>query len=510
LQGSVIGMTRLRAAVFSRESKGKGSSIDDQDRENLVACEALDAEVAVTLRDTVGASRFTAKQRVGWPEITELVQSGRIDLLVVWEVSRADRTMDTWVPFVSACAKNGVRLHITSLEMTYDPRKAAHRKALMDMGSSAEHETGQLSERSRKGIRGAAAAGKAHGRSAFGYDRRYEGVVNGKMQFTEVPNEHIGIPVEIITRIARRESQSSIVRDLNGRKAGGRKWSIKILKYIATNPTYIGMRRHRTDPKRREPGELHPGNWPPASNDPDWEATFWRAQKVLAGPKARNWAQPSPTALHLLSYLMTCTNCKDANGNPAMVTPGYVAQGDRKERQRRYRCREGCTTIEADVADEFVVRLLLRRLAKSDARALFARSTVDLAAHEAEVARLEEKLEEARQAYDDDVISAEAFGRKEKALLAQIAEAQGRVRAAREVDLVAEFLGTGEFTEQVGRPRFEAMTVPLRRELLKGVFRRISLAPTDVRLSRHATQKDRLLLAAKRITVDWAKSGSCP
>src|SRR4051812_12846259 len=124
-------MTRLRAAVFSRESKGKDSSIDDQERENLAACDELGADAAVKLRDKVGASRFTTKERVGWPEITTLVESGQIDVLVVWEVARADRVMDRWVPFVTALATARVRLHITSLEMTYDTRKAAHRKALL-------------------------------------------------------------------------------------------------------------------------------------------------------------------------------------------------------------------------------------------------------------------------------------------------------------------------------------------------------------------------------------------
>jgi len=484
-------MTRPRAAVFSRESKGKGASIDDQDRENLVACDELNAEVAVTLRDTVGASKFTAKRRVGWPEITELVRSGRIDLLVVWEVSRADRVMDTWVPFVTACGERGVRFHITSLEMTYDPRKAAHRKALLDMGSTAEHETGQLSERSRKGIRGAVLAGKAHGPSSFGYTREYGPIVEGKRTFTEVRNEHIGVAVEIVTRISKRESIATIERDLNARPAaerGGRVWTRRAVKRVATNRAYIGVRRHQAADGTVDEA---PGNWPPASDAADWEATFWRAQKVLGEPGRRH-SGPSAGARHLLSYIMVCPSC---DGSVTASHPG--------SENSRYQCHAGCSSVPMADADEVMVRFILGRLAKPDARAVFGRRDKELAAAEAEVARLERRLEEVRQAYDDEQISDVAFGRKESRLLSDLENAQGRVREARKSDVVAELLGDGEFTEKVGRKRWEGLSVVQQRAAVKGLFERIELHKAVRRLSRHATKEDRLLLAAERITVEW-------
>jgi DNA invertase Pin-like site-specific DNA recombinase len=489
--------SRLRAALFSRESKGRGGSIDDQDRENLEAAEDLSAEVLHTLRDKVSASRFGTKARDGWPDILSLVVADKLDLLIVFEISRGDRTMDSWVPFLSACRDHGVLVHVTSEDTTFDPRKASDRKRLLDAGSDAELESEKISARSLKGIRGAVLHGKAHGRSAFGYDREYGPIVEGKRTFTEVRNEYIGIPVEIITRIAKLDSQVSIVRDLNERKAGDRTWTTRGARYIATNPAYIGMRRHNTDRTRKEPGELHPGNWPPASDDPEWEATFWHAQEILAGLKARHWSPPSPTSRHLLSYLMTCANCKDVDGNPATVSPGF------HDGTRRYRCREGCCSIDADIADKFVVRTLLRRLAKRDARTLFSRATDGLAAAEADVAKIEQRLDQVRRLFDDDQISDTAFSRKELRLLGDLAEAQDRATRAREADVVADFLGRGEFTEQVGRPRFEAMTVPQRRELLKAVFERVTLAPTSSRLSRHATEAERLELAAERITPSW-------
>lgn len=502
-------MTRLRAAVFNRESKGKGTSIDDQERENLAACEELGGEVAVTLRDVVGASRFTTKRRVGWPEVTDLVQSGLIDLLVVWEVARADRTMDSWVPFVSACGRQGVRLHVTSLETTYDPRKAAHRKALLDMGSTAEAETGQLSERARKGVRGAALSGKAHGRSAFGYTREYGPIVSGKRTFTEVHNEDIGVAVEIITAVSKRVSLTSIAKLLNERPAGERgrrSWTYKAIKYLVRNPAYVGKRRHVTSEERlrgERTGQLHEGNWPPASDDPEWEATWLRANSVLSEDD-RRYSGPGNKARNLLTYSMRCAHCEGPDGKPSSMTAER-----RENRGRRYRCYgNGCSTIAADAADEYVTRLVLSRLSQPDARSVFGRRGAELATVEAEVLQLGRKLEEARQAYEDDVISAEALGRKEKRLVSELEKAQRRADDVRRLDAVTDFLGEGEFSESVGRRRWNELTMVQRRALLKGLFSRIELQKTEVRLTRFATEDERLALATQRIVVRWRGSGS--
>lgn len=485
----------MRAAIFNRESKGKGSSIDDQERENRASAAELGARVLFVLGDVVGASKFTRKQRTGWPEVVELVRSGAIDLLVVWEVSRADREMDRWVPFITACGELAVRIHITSLEMTYDPRKAAHRKALLDMGSSAEHETGQLSERSRKGIRGAVRAGKAHGPSAFGYTREYGPIVDGKRTFTEVRNEHIGVAVEVITRVANRDPISAIERDLNARPAaerGDRTWTDKTIKYVATNPAYIAMREYDLGDGLK----LHPGNWPPASDAPGWRATFERAQAVLSEP-GRRTTGPTAGARHLLSYTMVCEVCRE-----------HVVSAHPTGEAVRYRCPKGCNSVPMGDADAVAFSTVFALRYRPDVFELLGGDPAALADADAEVKRLERDMDSARAAYarhGDD----EAFERRLQHLRPALDEAQRRAAEVRQAsaafgDLADLFDslpdGDGEEAEYAAvRERWESRSIIQRRAIVKRCFARVVLHKAPRRLSRHATPEQRLALASERI-----------
>lgn len=480
----------LRAATFSRESKGKGSSIDDQERENLEAAEQLGAAVPeeLRLRDKVGASRFSKRERVGWPKVIELVDGGQIDLLVVWEVARADRKMDTWTPFVTALAASGVRLHITSLETTYDARKAGHRKALLDMGTSAEHETGVLSERAHRGIEGAAMAGKPHGPAPDGYTRSYGPIVEGKRTFTDVPNERAAIPTEIIKRIANREPINAIEQDLakrGVRTLQGNLYSRKMIKQIAQNVAYIGMRRLGDT--------LVQGNWPPICPDPDFERTFWKATKILNEPGRKG--SPPGAVKHLLSYLVAAKGCP-VQGGLRKQTSGSKAP--------RYLCvKDGCVSIDAKALETVVLDLMFGRLSKKENRDVYASSSDKAAAALAEAERLETRLEEVRTAYDNEEISDVAFGRKERRLLTEHDAARTAYRQALGASEMLTLLGDEKFELDVVRARFAKMPLPAKRKVITTVFERIEIGKPTQTLTRWSSEEDRLNLAADRLTYSW-------
>jgi site-specific DNA recombinase len=484
-----MAVSSMRAAVFSRESKGKGSSIEDQDRENLDAAEEIGAEVLHTLRDRVSASRFGKKRRDGWPEVIRLVKSGRLDLLILWEVSRGDRTMDSWTPFLTACREHGVQIYVTSDATLYNPKVGAHRRQLLDAGAAAEEETEKLSARSRKGIRGAVRDGKAHGRSAFGYTREYGPIIDGKRTFTEVPNEHIGVAVEVITRIAKREPIAAIERDLNARPAaerGDRMWTRKTIRYVATNPVYVGVRRHRGADGTDEA----PGNWPPASDAADWEETFWRAQGVLSEPGRRH-AGPSGTAKYLLSYWMVCTSCED----PVVATH---PTGE----SLRYRCPAGCSSVPVADADGVIFSTVFAVRYRPDVFELLGGDQRVLTEAEGEMMRLERKIERARQAYDDDVIDEESLGRKLARIKPELDVARRRAAEARQAS--AAFSALADLFDEgaeyaTAREKWEARSIIERRAIIKRCFSRVELHRATRRLTRHATREQRIALANERI-----------
>jgi len=475
---------KLRAGVFSRESKGKGSSIEDQDRENLEACETLGAEVTVKLSDKVSASRFGRQAREGWPQITELVKSGQLDLLVVWEISRGDRTMDTWVPFVSACRDNGVRIYVTSAETLYDPRKAVHRKALLDAGSDAEHESEKVSARTRKGTAGAALAGKGHGPVGYGFTRVYDAL--DRKKFTQVPNDNAPIAVAIIERIARRDPLIRISDELNEAgipSPGGSKWTPTGVRELAKNPSYAGLRDHK--------GTLHPANWKPLVPVATWRAAMAVLKepgRKKAAPGARKW---------LLSGFAT-----GACGEAVYVRPG------RGVRRDAYLCHDGCIGIAVEDLDEWILRLIAGRLTRSDARDVFKTDDVGAQRAQDEVARIQLELDDLetqlKKGPDNGGISATLAAAVEPDIRKRLAEAQVRANAASGHGAVLALLGQGEATEKSIRAQWNDMSASARWSVVIDLFTSIKIMSATVRLTRHASEEERLLATRDRTVIEWS------
>lgn len=482
-RGYDLASPKLRAGIFSRESKGKSSSIEDQDRENLDAAEALNAEVVVKLNDKVSASRFGRKAREGWPQITELVKSGQLDLLIVWEVSRGDRQMDTWVPFVSACRDHSVQIYVTSAETLYNPAKAAHRKALLDAGSDAEHETEKLSARSRKGVAGAALAGKAHGPVGYGFTRIYD--AHDRKKFTQVPNEDAPIAAAIIERIARRDPLIRIAKELNAAgipAPGGGEWTYVGVRELAKNAAYAGLRDHR--------GTLHPANWKPLVPVATWRT----AMAVLADPD-RKRAAPGARKWLLTGFVVGACN------EPVHVRPGKGV------RQDLYLCRDGCISVAVADLDEWILTLIARRLSKPDARDLFKvdgaeaqRALDDVAKVKLELDDLEAQL---KRGPDNGGISATLAAAVEPDIRKRLADAEARAKAVSSHGAALSLLGSGDATEKDIRKRWADLSVAGRHAVVTDLFDRIAVSPATQRLTRHASEDQRLLAAAERTTVKW-------
>ncbi len=481
----------LRAGPYGRQSQGKATSVEDQDRANEAACRERGWHIVWRYSDLVSASRFGTKARGGWDQLVADVVAEKLDVVVLWDTSRGDRTVETWAAFLSRCRERGVLIHATSHQRTYDPRVPRDWRVLMDDGVEAAFESEKKSVDVRRGVAGAALAGKPHGRPGYGYDRHYD--PGDRSKFQDVPNAASAVAREIITRLAKRDPVNLVYRDLNDRgipAPGGGQWSRKGLKQVAQSVRYIGKRSHRVTGSDRV--ELYDGTWPAIVD----EDVFWRCQAVL-GEEDRKRSAPGRMRF-LLSYWATCSVCQA----PLNVN-AY-----RPQRRPRYKCGDkGCVGIGMWELDEWVTRLILGRLAKPDARELFTSGGDELKGAEAEVTRLVRQLDEARASYAKTTggISAEALAAKEAAVLPELEKARQRVREARRADAVLDLLGDDdEFTEEIGRPRWDAMSVAARRVVVKSLFKWISVDATDVRLSAHCSDVDRLELAAERVRYEWA------
>lgn len=475
--------TKIRAGIFSRESKGKSTSIADQHRENLAAAEELNAEIVVKLSDKVSASRFGRKAREGWPQITELVKSGQLDLLIVWEVSRSDRVMDTWVPFVSACRDNGVQIYVTSAETMYNPAKAAHRKALLDQGADAEHESEKVSARTRKGVAGAVLAGKGHGPAGYGFTRVYD--VHDRKVFTQVPNDDAPVAAAIIERLARRDPLLRISNELNDTgilSPGGGKWTPTGVRELAKNPSYAGLRDHK--------GTLHPANWKPLVPVSTWRtamAVLAEPDRKRAAPGARKW---------LLSGFAVGACNEEVHARPG--------KGVRRD---SYLCRDGCIAVAVDDLDEYILRLIARRMSQPDARDLFKSDGIGEQQARDGVARIKLELDDLeanlKKGPAGGGISATLAAAVEPDIRKRLAAAETKAKAFSNHGAALALLGSGDATEKDIRDRWGDLSVAGRWSVVTDLFAKIQINPATRRLTRHASEEERVATAADRTTVDW-------
>lgn len=483
----------LRAGVYGRESKGKTKSVYDQLNDCHEAVQDEGWSLAGTWQDGVSASRHGRRKRTGWPEVRAAIDTGAIDVLVVWETSRGSRTPAEWIGLLDACREKGILVHVLSHERTYDPRRAHDYKTLANDGVDAGYETDRLSERVCRGTGTAAAAGGVHGRVPYGFMRQVVGTkrtsrgeerpVRGQLPDpTTAP-----IVKEIITRVASMEPIRRICLDLHARgiqSPNGSKWGHEQIHQVVKNPAYVGLRRHR--PVNGDATQLYPAQWDGIVPRSIWDA----ANVVLADPARRKFNAPGR-----LKYLLTVIATAPCGGGMGIGRSGNTL---------RYTCiSDGCTSIGMEMMDEYVTRIIVARLSRKDARKLWVADDTASQAAAAQLADLEQQLKDNDDAYRRNEISARLAGIREAELLPQIEDARKRSRPTGTPLALLEILDAAQVGKDMVRPAWERAPLPAKREIIRIVFKSIVVGPASGRLSRWADEDERLRRTAERVTVDW-------
>lgn len=465
----------VRAGIYGRNSKGEAKSIEDQLELGRDAVAENGWTLTQEYQDDSSASLYRHKERENWSRLLADLAAGALDVLVLWKPARGSRDEIDWFPLLRSCQERGVLLHIVADGRTYDPRDGRDWKTLADEGVNASYYSRQLSKDVRRGVGKAASKGGPHGRVAFGYDGRYDETTKRPVR---VPNAHAVIVREIFERLDQLTPISTLTKDFRDRDVpspSGKPWQRNTIRTIATNVSYVGLRRHD--------GEDHAAQWLALVE----EGTFWRVQELLSQPE-RKTTRPG-SAKYLLSYIATAPcggHLRRINGKAGGA--------------ERYSCVEdGCVSIVQAEADEVVESIILARLARPDARALFARDGRQEREAHAEAARYRVQLEEARQSFElPDGISAEALARKERALLPLIEDAERRARPVGTSGALGELLDA-EGMEAV-QAVWDGWGMAARRSVVSAVAR-VVLGPPTRRLPKHADPELRLTEAFARLTV---------
>lgn len=480
----------LRAGIYGRESKDKQKSIDSQIAESREAALEHGWDIVAEYTDGVSASRFGTKVRRGWKRLLVDLDAGALDVVIAWEPSRADRDLETWVSFVAKCRARGVRIHVTGDGDTLDPANPSHWQRLIHGGVDAAMESEKISRRVLRGVSAAAVSGGFHGDTPYGYERIIVGerpTPHGPKPVKEQRPHPGTAPVvrEIFERIARQDPIVHVVADLNQRgvpaPGGGATWHRATIRKLIRNKAYVGQREHA--------GQTYDAVWKALVV----KTTFYAANKVLDMPDRK---KTRPGRLKWMLTYLAVGGC----GGRLHAQP--VVDG----RRARYHCvTDGCVSIGVTELDELLSSAVIARLSKPDARDLFFGDDEVADAARGEAVELSRRLDEWRESARRGETTPASLAVIEQGLLVDIDKAEKAATAASAPAVMAELLDAATFGQQKVRPVWDSLPVPAKREVVGALFAEIRVTKPAKRLSRWATDEQRLDAAAQRVVIEWRR-----
>ncbi|MGB6274494.1 MAG: recombinase family protein, partial [Rhodococcus sp. (in: high G+C Gram-positive bacteria)] len=100
-------LTAVIYARVSRDTTGRGKSVEQQIAECQTTCEKEGWEIAEIVKDnSISASRYETRNRPGYESLSRILKPGMV--LVVWEFSRAGRKTKEHLALQELCEERSV------------------------------------------------------------------------------------------------------------------------------------------------------------------------------------------------------------------------------------------------------------------------------------------------------------------------------------------------------------------------------------------------------------------
>lgn len=423
----------------------RSKSVDDQLDDLRVWADREGWPIVAEHRDDgISASRFAkGKVRDGWQQVLDVITSGQVKALLVWELSRASRDKRITAALEAACVAAGVRIGYHG--QLHDPATSSGEFHIGLDGLLAARQSAETSEKVMRASISRAARGAPHCGLSFGYTRVLSPVTGQTVEWIEHP-EDADIVREIVRRILSGRSANSVARALNEfgvPSARGGKWSAVTVALVAQRPAYAALRVHR--------GEISEvrGNWPAIIS----EADHHRVAALYADP-----ARPRhPKNVTLLGVGIFRCGKPGCDGR----MEGWMAKG----RPPAYKCRAcgGCF-IAREGTDEVVRQAVVAFLSRPDFLAHLTADSEGSDVAQLEVVRLRRKVNELETALNDDEITVAQFTRLTTAAEAKLADAERRARPQHLPAAVFDVAGPQAAS------RWKATGLVERRSILDALF----------------------------------------
>jgi DNA invertase Pin-like site-specific DNA recombinase len=431
----------IRAGVYERVST-KDQSAARQSYENGRAIDERGWALAATYDADCGKSASRHARHGGRGDHARLladVAAGRLDVVVLHEVSRADRRTTRWSALLDSCQDRGILIHITSKRRTYDPREWDDRESLLRQGITAEGETETLSMRVKSGKDEGMREGRPQGSVAYGVRRVWDGSKSKHNWLRDEPDpETAPVVRRIVAEAAAGRPLEHIARDLTaeGIPTPGKAtaWHGSTVASIARNPVYVAA------------GVVA-------------EAQSLAARARLA--RSRRAGERPARQVHRYSNCLACSVC----GAPVAGFTDSAGRG-------RYRCKAGCVSIASTEMDTWIDACAIDRLSRPDLVSLFAQpgDSAAAAAARSEADQLRADLAQWLAVLDTPA----EYAAKKAQLQPRIAAAE---RRAADAEVPSVLAGLPDQDREIVAQRWAALETAARREAVKALAPRAILRP---------------------------------
>ncbi|MEC3974759.1 recombinase family protein [Amycolatopsis sp. H20-H5] len=339
----------------SRDRSGQRRSNEQQHGENVQAAKAFGVTLGVPYEDNDrSASRYARKVREDFDRLMTDLETDRFgaDHLVLWESSRGSRRVGEWATLVDLLEDRRVKVLVTTHARVYDPANPRDRRSLLEDAVDSEFESAKSHTRAKRDTAAAAAAGRPHGRTPFGFARDYDSKT-GRLAGQVAHVENGPLVQEFFDRLDKGHKLKRIAVDwrqrgvVNGR---GTPFSAEHLRSMATNLAYVGKRVF--DPGRTS-GSVRSAD--AQVIDAEWDQlvepeVFYRVQRRIGAPDRRTAV--NGRARHLVTMTARCGRCD-----------GPIVFRHRKGRDELACKSHGCVRMSAVGVDDYVEDVVLGHLA---------------------------------------------------------------------------------------------------------------------------------------------------
>ncbi|QGJ87285.1 serine integrase [Gordonia phage Wocket] len=437
----------MRAIIYCRVSSdphARGKSVTEQESDCRATAKAHGWDVGEVLVDNDrGASRYSRKDRPAYRRLAETLTPG--DVLVTWEASRAQRDLSAYLQLRDLCSERGVLWSYSG--RTYDLARGDDRFTTGLDALLSEKEVEVTRERVLRSMRANAAAGRPHGKLAYGFMIVRDPHTGQSLD--RVPNPETAPTFkEAADRVLDGESLYAVCNDFNARgipaprpRRDGTpaKWIPVTLRKILESPTYAGLRQSH--------GEVTgPATWEPLISMEQHE----RLKALFADPNRLTQRGSEPR--WLLAGIARCGVC------------GATVKRIKSRGIQTYMCRDKfCAARMVATVDDYVVEAVMRRLEGQDLVGQIDSDNAEYGAAIENVRALQQRLDSFTDAAAEGEVTPAALARIEAKLLPQIERAEGRVRALAHSPAVARIAGAG------ARERWELLAVRDRRDIVRAL-----------------------------------------